>query len=523
MKQQPRTMTSLALDEDSVGPLALGNGNGNGNGTAVALARARPVRAQRRQRATPALTLSPEEMRRLGHQAVDAIVDQLAGLRQSPVAAPAAPADVANLLGEPLPVSGSAPEEVLQQAFDEVLSAATRLDHPRFFAYVPAPSNFMGVLADALASGFGTFAGLWQLGAGPAAVELTTLRWLRELFGLPSSAGGIFTDGGSSANLVGLTVARRAVLGDDLERAVVYASDQTHTAVERGLRVLGLQPDQLRLLPADEGLRLPLERLRQQLAADREAGRRPFCVIANAGTTNTGAVDPLPELAALCHEQGLWFHVDACLGAAAITTEEGRKLLRGIQHADSLAFDAHKWLFQPIEAGCVLVRDEQLLESTFTVHPACLADAAACGVEVNFCDRGLQLTRSFRAFKLWMALKTFGLDGFGAAVRHGFELARYAEMLVGSYPVWELAAPTTLALVTFRYDDPERPAEEVEAINRSIAAVMLRDPYAMLSSTTVRGQTILRMCTVNPRTTKADVMATLGRVAEVTELASARC
>jgi len=246
-------------------------------------------------------------------------------------------------------------------------------------------------------------------------------------------------------------------------------------------------------------------------------------VIANAGTTNTGAIDPLPELAALCQEQGLWFHVDGCLGAAAITTEEGRKLLRGIQHADSLAFDAHKWLFQPIEAGCVLVRDEQLLESTFTVHPACLADAAACGVEVNFCDRGLQLTRGFRAFKLWMALKTFGLDGFGAAVRHGFDLARYAEMLVDSYPVWELAAPTTLALVTFRYNDPERPADEVEAINRNIAAVMLRDPYAMLSSTTVRGQTILRMATVNPRTTKADVMATLGRVAEVTELASARC
>jgi aromatic-L-amino-acid/L-tryptophan decarboxylase len=278
---------------------------------------------------------------------------------------------------------------------------------------VPIPSNYVGMLADALVSGFGVFAGTWQAASGAAAAELATLGWLRELFGLPETAGGLFVDGGSSANLYGLVAARRAVLEDRLEGAVLYASDQTHSWIGRAAGLVGLQPSQVRLLESDHEFRLQPDVVAEAVAA----GRRPFCVVAISGTTSTGSVDRLADLAALCRAEGLWFHVDGAFGAPAILTAEGRRLLAGIEQADSLALDAHKWLFQPLEAGCVLVRDVALLESIFSSRREFLLDAAAGDREVNFTDRGLQLTRSFRAFKLWLSLKVFGLDAFAAAVR----------------------------------------------------------------------------------------------------------
>ena len=221
----------------------------------------------------------------------------------------------------------------------------------------------------------------------------------------------------------------------------------------------------------------------EAVAADRAAGRRPFCVVATSGTTSTGSVDPLADLAALCRAEGLWFHVDGAFGAPAILTAEGRRLLAGIEQADSLALDAHKWLFQPLEAGCVLVRDVALLESIFSTRREFLLDAAAGDREVNFTDRGLQLTRSFRAFKLWLSLKVFGLDAFAAAVQHGMDLAGYADALLRRRTGWEVAAPTRLALVSFRFADGPRVPEELEAVNRRVADAMLVDELATLSST----------------------------------------
>jgi len=463
----------------------------------------------------PPLTLPPEQMRRLGYQVVDLVVDALAGLRDRPPARRAGPEELAGLLGEPVPRAGGDPEVVLRQAVTDVLGPAMRVDHPRFFAYVPIPSNYVGMLADALVSGFGVFAGTWQAASGAAAAELATLRWLRELFGLPEAAGGLFVDGGSSANLYGLVAARRAVLEDRLEGAVLYASDQTHSWIGRAAGLAGLQPSQVRLLASDHEFRLPPEVVAGAVAADRAAGRRPFCVVATSGTTSTGSVDPLADLAALCRAEGLWFHVDGAFGAPAILTAEGRRLLAGIEQADSLALDAHKWLFQPLEAGCVLVRDVALLESIFSTRREFLLDAAAGDREVNFTDRGLQLTRSFRAFKLWLSLKVFGLDAFAAAVQHGMDLAGYADALLRRRTGWEVAAPTRLALVSFRFADHARSPEELEAVNRRLADAMLVDELATLSSTVLEGRTTLRLCTVNPRTTRGDVEATLARVEEL--------
>jgi hypothetical protein len=243
-------------------------------------------------------------MRRLGYQVVDSIVNALAGLRDRPPSRRAGPAELAGLLHEPVPRAGGDPEQVLRQAVNDVLGPAMRVDHPRFFAYVPIPSNFVGMLADALASGFGVFAGTWQAASGAAAAELATLRWLRELFGLPETAGGLFVDGGSSANLYGLVAARRAVLEDRLEGAVLYASDQTHSWIGRAAGMLGLQPAQVRLLENDAQFRLPPATVAAAVAADRAAGRRPFCVVATSGTTSTGSVDPLAELAGCAGPRG---------------------------------------------------------------------------------------------------------------------------------------------------------------------------------------------------------------------------
>lgn len=465
--------------------------------------------------AEPLLSLSPDEMRRLGYQVIDHVVDALAGLRDRAPSVRATPDELAAIMREEMPMTASSPDDVLSQAVDSVLGSAIRVDHPRFFAYIPLPSNYIGVLAETLASGFGVFAGTWQAGSGAAAAEIATLDWLRQIIGLPETAGGLFLDGGSSANLHGLTVARRVMLEDRLGDAVVYASDQAHSSIGKAVGLLGFEPSQLRLLPGDEEYRLRPHDVEAAITADRAAGRRPFCVVATAGTTNTGSVDPLADLAALCSAEGLWLHVDGAFGAPAVLTEEGRELLRGIERADSLALDAHKWLFQPLEAGCLLVRDVSLLESVFSAHPEYLLDAAARDREVNFSDRGIQLTRSFRAFKLWMSLKVFGIDAFSRAVQRGIDLARYAEEIVRKTPGWEVMSPTRLALTTFRWAEPGADAERQEAVNRRIADAMLIDDMAMLSSTMLVGKTALRTCTVNPRTTKADIETALDRVHEV--------
>lgn len=468
------------------------------------------------------LELSREEMRALGYRVVDLLVEHIATLRDKPVTRWADRPAMEARLREPVPRAGSDPGAVLEQVETEVLSNLMHLDHPRFFAFVPGPSNFVGVMADALASGFNVFAGTWLEAAGPTQVELVTVDWLRQLCGLPEAAGGLFVSGGSMANLTALTVARRVMLGDRLDGAVVYCSDQTHSSVERGLQVLGFAPAQLRKLPSDAAFRLPLPELRRAVEADRAAGRRPFCVIANAGTTSTGAVDPLPALADLCRETGLWLHADGAYGAAAVLCDAGRARLDGLGRVDSLSLDPHKWLFQPYEIGCVLVRDRRLLRETFHILPEYLKDLYRVDPEVNstwrnselinFCDYGVQLTRGFRALKLWMSLKVFGLDAFRRAVGRGIALAELAEAAVRRLPHWEVVTPAQLAVVTFRYVPAGMSAAEVDTLNQRLVEAMIADGFAMISSTVLRGRTVLRMCPINPRTTDADVEETVRRL-----------
>jgi glutamate/tyrosine decarboxylase-like PLP-dependent enzyme len=339
--------------------------------------------------------------------------------------------------------------------------------------------------------------------------------WLRQLCGLPDSAGGLLVSGGSMANLTALAVARDARLGGSADGGVAYISEQCHSSVARALRVLGLPAAQIRSMPVDAEFRLSIEPLQARVAEDRAAGLRPFCVVANAGTTNTGAVDPLAELASFCGGEGLWLHVDGAYGAPAALTESGRRMLAGMELADSLSLDPHKWLFQSIEAGCVLVRDRSLLLRTFQVMPEYLRDTHRGSDEVNFGNYGIQLTRSFRALKIWLSFKTFGVAAFREAIARGMELAEIAERELRRNGKWEIVTPASLAVVTFRYLSPGMSPEGIDSLHGRLVEAMLDDGYALATSTVLNGRPALRFCTINPRTTDSEMAETVRRMTEM--------
>ena len=463
------------------------------------------------------LNLSREDMRALGYRVVDILVEHFQELPGKPVTRKADRPALEARLREALPEHGANALEVLDQLQRDVFSNIMHTDHPRFFAFVPSPSNFVSVMADALAAGFNVFAGTWLEASGPTQIELVTIDWLRQACGLPDSAGGLFVSGGSMANMTGLAVARHVKLRGRTEGAVVYFSDQTHSSVERGLRVLGFQDHQMRKIESDDRFCLDISALERKVEADHDAGRVPFCVVANAGTTNTGAIDPLPALVDYCRREALWLHVDGAYGAAAVFCERGQALLDGLGQVDSLSLDPHKWLFQPYEIGCVLVREERWLKEAFHILPEYLEDIEGQEGEVNFCDRGIQLTRGFRALKLWMSLQVFGRSAFQEAVSRGFEMAEVAEAAIRELSNWEVVTPAQMGIVTLRCAPAGLSPEKLNWLNRELVEQMIADGFAMISSTVLRGRTVLRMCTINPRTAEADVRETIKRLDDISK------
>lgn len=451
------------------------------------------------------LELSAEEMRRLGYRVIDLLVQHFAHMRDGPVGAKGEPKQLLDLLsGEPAETPGD-PHALLARLEKDVFPNNLHVDHPRFFAFVPGPGNFVGTMADALASGFNVFNGTWLGGSAAAALELVVVDWFRRFCGFPETAGGLFVSGGSAANLTALYAARRSKLGDRFENGVIYFSDQTHSSIERALRVIGFAPEQCRKIPSNDRFELPLESLHDAIRSDKEAGLRPFCVVANAGTTNTGAVDPLAELAALCREENLWLHADGAYGAAAVICDRGREKLRGLDLADSLSLDPHKWLFQPFECGCVLLRDAALLKSAFQLKPDYLRDVHRDASETNPADYGIQLTRGFRALKVWLSINTFGMAAFRAAVTRGFELAEFAEKELRGRRDCEILSPAQMGIVCFRFGQNDE-------LQTKLVDLMLRDGYAFLTSTMLKGVTALRFCTINPRTKETEIIQTIDRL-----------
>jgi len=451
------------------------------------------------------LSLPPEEMRRLGYRVVDRIVDRLERLDELPPIRVGDARELRAALGGPPPEAPGDPDAALDALFEQVLPFVQAPDHPRFFARIGSPGNFMSVLADAAASGFNVFTGSWTGGSGPAMVELVVLEWLRELCGMPPGTEGVLVTGGSVASLVALAAARTARFGERAPaEAVAYVSSEGHASVPRALRTLGIT--EVRVLAAGPDCRLRAADVRAAVEADRAAGRTPFCLVATAGTTSTGAADSLGELADLCADEDLWLHVDGAYGAPAVLTEPGRAVLAGMERADSLVLDPHKWLFQPYEIGCVLVREPALLGETFALSGAYLRDTL--GGEVNFRDRSVQLTRGGRALKLWLSIRVFGLAAFRDAVARGIALAEHAEAVLRERPGWEVVSPAQLAIVCFR-------REGDDALQTRISNAMVAEGFAAPSTTEVAGRVALRLCTINPRTTEEDIRRTIERMEAV--------
>lgn len=318
------------------------------------------------------------------------------------------------------------------------------------------------------------------------------------------------------ANLTALAVARHIKLQNNPTNATVYFSDQTHSSVPKGLKILGFQPYQIRSIETDSNMRLNMDRLAKTIDEDRRRGMVPFCVIANAGTTNAGAIDPLENLVEYCKSQGLWLHVDGAYGGATIITEHGKALLAGIEKADSITIDPHKWMFQPYEIGCLLVRDTHHLKEAFKVTAEYLDVLENKSEQTNYCDHGVQLTRGFRALKFWMSLKTFGLDNFQSAINKGIRNAEYIQAILVKDGNWDVVTPATIGVINFRYRS-EAPLPE--NFHNLVSRDLILDGFAMITPTRIREQEVLRICAINPRTTTEDLDATL---AKLNEFAKAR-
>lgn len=484
-----------------------------------------------RPKSAAALELPAAEMRALGYQAIDAIVDHIAGLRQLPAVRGATRSQMEALLREDMPREGADPARMLQRLLEDVVPYGARTEHPGFFAYIPLSPTFPGIVGDLLATGTSIFAGSWVGSPSAAMLEVVVTDWFARLLGLPDAAAGLLTSGGSMANLIGLACARRARLGEDLSGARLYVSDQAHAAVARAAMVLGLPRAAVAVLPTNERFELRVEDVAAAVVRDRAVGLRPFCVAPSAGTTNTGAIDPLPQLADLCAREGLWMHVDAAYGGFATLTARGRDRLTGIEGADSVVLDPHKWLHQPLECGCVLVRDERELLRTFASNADYLQDIPRENREVSFLERGIELSRSARALKVWLSLKTFGADRFAAAVDLALDLAAYAAARVDESPDLQRMAPVPLSTVAFRYvpggwgeaasadaatshaDARARRLDELQL--RIVDAMIQRALPVFLTSTRLDGRVALRLCVLSHRTTADDVDRALKTVQQL--------
>jgi aromatic-L-amino-acid decarboxylase len=328
-------------------------------------------------------------------------------------------------------------------------------------------------------------------------VELAVLGWFKEWIGYPPEAAGILVSGGSAANLAALACARETLLGAMSDRVVAYVSDQAHSSMARAARTLGFRPDQLRVLPVDEGHRMRPEALAAAMDADERAGRQPLIVAASAGSTSTGAIDPLAALAALCRDRGVWFHVDAAYGGFAALTERGRRWLSGMELADSVTLDPHKRLYQPFECGCLLVREGPRLRAAFRIQPDYLKDTESGGLEVNFSDLGLQLSRTPRALKVWISLRYFGVDAFRQAIDRSIDLAQWAQARIEASPRLELLSPARLGVVCFRRHVEGADEDGLERLNQGLVEGLAASGVGLISSTRLHGRYALRMCVLN--------------------------
>ncbi|MCA9876220.1 MAG: aminotransferase class V-fold PLP-dependent enzyme [Thermomicrobiales bacterium] len=477
----------------------------------------------------PALALDPEAFRALGYQAVDLAAAHLAGMRDAPVFRPMSPAARQTLLEQPLPEAGVAPEEILARFAADVLPYPMGNGHPRFFGWVNSPPAPMGILAELLAAAMGPSCA----GGDHAAsyLERAATRWLMELVGFPVAGSvGLLVSGGSMASLTGLAAARQRAAREDGwdvrerglddwgQRLTLYLSSEAHTTLRKAAELLGLGAESVRTVPVRADFRLDMAALREAIAADRSAGLRPFCVVGSAGTVSTGAIDPLTEIADLCAAEGLWFHVDGAYGAAGVLDPLVAPAYAGMERADSLALDPHKWFSVPVECGCALVRDGALLRDAFSMVPPYLRteEGKGFGGLPWFAEYGFQQTRGFRALKLWMTLLHAGRAGLTDMISRQNALARSLAELVDAAPDLELLSEVTLSICCFRFVPPGRALDDaaLDALNKQLMEEVQAGGAAFLTQAMIHGRFALRANVLHYATTAEDIRALVEVVRE---------
>ncbi|MCX6665984.1 MAG: aminotransferase class I/II-fold pyridoxal phosphate-dependent enzyme [Euryarchaeota archaeon] len=485
--------------------------------------------------------MDPEEIRKIGYQMVDLLVEYFKDMRTSAILPNKTLQEMSKLIYEPLPQNEQTADKILDECKKKIMPEMIRIGHPRLLGWILSSGTPVGAFADGVASALNQNVSV--SGAGMAtAVELLVIDWIKEIIGYDPCAAGLLVSGGSLANLTALTVARNmkanfnvrhcGMKQDRLDKnMVLYVSKEVHVCVPKAANILGIGTDNIRYVNVDHNLRVDTEDLRKKIVEDQKNGLHPFCVVASAGTVNTGAIDPLESIADICKQYDLWFHVDAAYGGFAALSSRLKPLLNGIERADSIAIDPHKWLFIPYEAGCVLVKNSSYMKQTFAMGAEYIhANTSPISNEdVDFSDYGIQLSRNFRALKIWMSLKQYGVLKYGRLIDQNVHLIQYFAALINETTDFETLTDPCLSIICFRffptdlqkmYNDSssiqkEMISEYLNVLNRDIIECMRRDGRILLSSTILGKRFVLRACVVNYRTTKKDIVMILEIVREL--------
>jgi aromatic-L-amino-acid/L-tryptophan decarboxylase len=483
------------------------------------------------------LDISAEELRELSSRVNELVLEYFSEVSQLPVFPETFGGDTLEQVGSALPSEGEPIERLINDC-RTIINKSRHNGHPRFFGYVASPATSAGAYADLIASALNSNVTSWRSGPAATEIERTVVRWLGSLIGYDENAHGLILSGGSMANMTALMIAQRAKAGTEVSRKglwrsetlmTIYASEQVHMSIPKAADILGFGRNQVKLIGCDDQFRMNVDLVRERIAVDLQAGVKPFCVVASAGTTNTGAVDPLSEIADVAKEFGLWFHVDGAYGAPAALDETKRPLFAGIERADSVSLDPHKWLYAPLDCGCLLFRDDSRARAAFGDEDADYIKVLEENADESFAfwNYGPELSRRFRALKIWLTLRYYGVRRIAAAITEDNALAAYLAELVEQAEDFELLSQPQLSICCFRYlpaqvrpssDGRPQPNEasesELNNLNERIMYAVQRGGRAYLSSATIHGKFALRACITNFRTTRSDIEQTLEIIRE---------
>jgi aromatic-L-amino-acid decarboxylase len=451
---------------------------------------------------------SADEIRAWGDSAIQLITEYLGGVRDRPLYRHTSSREIRDGLDAALPTKGTDFEALLKVFRETIIPFSRQNAHPRMFGYVQSPGTPIAAFADLLAATLNANLTIWRSAPAPVELERLTIDWIRQILGFRAEAGGLFVSGGSMANLAALAAARQTK-EHSFGRLRMYASSATHFSIAKAAALLGIGRENVRHVAVDERFRIRVDDLLEKITADLEAGYVPFCVVGNAGTVDTGAVDPLAEIREVANRFQLWMHVDGSYGAFAVLAESARKLFAGMEQADSIALDPHKWLYLPVDVGCVIYRDPEIARAAFAHEAEYTRMFGEEADEAFVCwDYGPELSRRFRALKVWMLLKGVGLDRLSDAIESNLACARYLESMVQASDDFEMAAPVELSIFCFRHVPVQlrsQSPEAIDAFNERLLVALQRDGSSYLSNATLGGRFALRGCVLNYRTTLRDM------------------